>query len=78
MQDNEVMQLDARGLEPPQPLILILEAADRLSPDAEIHARTDRNPVHLHALLAERGFTSHTQPSPDHEPGFITHIRRAS
>lgn len=77
MQDAEVVAIDARGLEPPQPLVLILEALESLPLHAEIQARTDRNPVHLHTLLAERGYVSQTQPSPDHEPGFLTHIRRA-
>jgi uncharacterized protein (DUF2249 family) len=78
MQDAGVVELDARGLEPPQPMVLILEALDSLPPDGEIRARTDRNPVHLHTLLAERGYASHTQPCPDHDHGFLTHIRRAS
>lgn len=69
-----IVELDARGLEPPQPMICILEALAQLPAGAELHARTDRNPVHLHAALGERGFTGSTQPSSDH--GFLTIVKR--
>jgi hypothetical protein len=70
-----LVELDARGLEPPQPLIRILEALNTLPPDACLHARTDRQPIHLHPLLVQRGFVgvSHPLPSPDH--GYLTEIR---
>lgn len=70
------IQVDARGLEPPQPLVTILEALGSLGPGAMLEARTDRNPIHLHALLAERGFAGETTPAPPHDHGFITRIRR--
>jgi hypothetical protein len=71
------VQIDARGLEPPQPLVLILEALATLPREATLVACTDRNPVHLHGVLAERGFTGTTQPAPAHDHGFITVIRHA-
>ncbi|MCC6235303.1 MAG: DUF2249 domain-containing protein [Verrucomicrobiales bacterium] len=67
------MKVDARGLEPPQPLVLILEALGRLPSGGELHARTDRRPLHLYPLLEQRGFRSETTEAPDH--GFITVIR---
>jgi uncharacterized protein (DUF2249 family) len=36
---NNVVELDARGLEPPEPLVKILEAVAELRPGAELHAR---------------------------------------
>jgi uncharacterized protein (DUF2249 family) len=43
----EVVNLDARGLEPPQPLVAILEAISTLPPGGVLRAQTDRRPMHL-------------------------------
>ena len=67
--------LDARGLEPPQPLVVILEALAGLPEGAEMRACTDRRPMHLYALLEQRGFTGETEEQ--HDGSFITTIRRA-
>ena len=76
MNDREPpLILDARGLEPPQPLVVILEALERLPEGAEMRARTDRRPMHLYALIDERGFTGETEEQ--HDGSFITTIRRA-
>ena len=69
-----VIDVDARGLEPPQPLVVILEALARLPEGTGMRARTDRRPLHLYAHLAERGFTGETEPQPD--GSFFTTIRR--
>ena len=68
----EVIELDARGLEPPQPLVFILEAVTALSTGAMLRARTDRRPMHLYPQLEERGFTGESQEQTD--GSFITHI----
>jgi uncharacterized protein (DUF2249 family) len=73
-QSTEILNLDARGLEPPQPLITILEAISTLPPAAELWARTDRRPMHLYAQLESRGFTGESTEQAD--GSFITHIRR--
>jgi uncharacterized protein (DUF2249 family) len=70
----EIIKLDARGLEPPQPLVTILEALGTLPVHAELSARTDRRPMHLYAQLEERGFTGESQEQSD--GSFITHIHR--
>ena len=67
------IELDVRGLEPPQPMVRILEALTTLAPGAALRARTDRRPMHLYALLEERGFRATTEPEPD--GSFVTHIR---
>ncbi|MSU61079.1 MAG: DUF2249 domain-containing protein [Pedosphaera sp.] len=69
------MILDARGLEPPQPLVVILEALERLPKSAEMRACTDRRPLHLYALLEQRGFTAETEQQND--GSFVTTIRHA-
>jgi TusA-related sulfurtransferase len=66
--------VDARGLEPPEPLVRILEAISNLPNNAELHARTDRRPMHLYAQLEQRGFTGESEEQTD--GSFITHIRR--
>lgn len=72
---GEAIDLDARGLEPPQPLMRILEAVTRLPHGARLNARTDRRPIHLYASLQERGFIGNSEEQPD--GSFITHIQHA-
>ena len=71
---TETREVDARGLEPPQPLIAILEALGTLPAGAELRARTERKPMHLYAQLDERGFIGETKEQPDGT--YLTHIRR--
>jgi hypothetical protein len=71
---ESILTCDARGLEPPQPLVMILEALASLPENAQFQARTDRRPIHLHALLEERGFVGRTEPQPD--GSFLTYVRR--
>jgi uncharacterized protein (DUF2249 family) len=68
-----VIEVDARGLEPPQPLVRILEALSALPAGSELRALTDRRPVHLYPHLAERGFTAETEEQTD--GSLITSIR---
>jgi uncharacterized protein (DUF2249 family) len=68
------VEVDARGLEPPQPLVRILEALTALPRGARLRARTDRRPVHLHAKLEERGFVGETEEQED--GSFVTYVRR--
>ena len=72
-QTPSVVEVDARGLEPPQPLVEILEAVAQLPPGSELCARTDRRPLHLYPPLAERGFTAESEKQAD--GSFVTHIR---
>ncbi len=69
-----IIEVDARGLEPPQPMVVILEALSALPKDAELRARTDRRPMHLYAHLEARGFVGETEAHSD--GSFVTHIRR--
>ena len=68
------LEVDARGLEPPQPLVTILEALADLPADAQLRAHTDRRPMHLYAQLEERGFAGESEEQAD--GSFITQIRR--
>jgi len=69
-----VLNVDARGLEPPQPLVKILEAVATLTQGAQLRARTDRRPMHLYAQLEERGFIGESEEQTD--GGFVTRIHR--
>lgn len=71
---GEVLDVDARGLAPPQPMVKILEALTALPAAAELRAHTDRRPVHLYPLLEARGFKGESQEQSD--GSFLTHIRR--
>jgi len=70
----KIVEVDARGLEPPQPLIKILETLAQLSDGGQLNAHTDRRPMHLYAHLEERGFTAETLEQPD--GSFLTHVCR--
>jgi uncharacterized protein (DUF2249 family) len=72
---TEIADVDARGLEPPQPMVKILEALSALPDGAGLSARTDRRPVHLYPFLESRGFTGETEEQSD--GSFITNIRRS-
>lgn len=52
---RQIRELDVRGHEPPVPMMLILEALETLHPDFELHATTDRRPMHLQNELLARG-----------------------
>lgn len=68
------VEVDARGLEPPQPLVRILEALATLPAGAALCARTDRRPIHLYAQLQTRGFSG--ESTEQNDGSFVTEIRR--
>jgi uncharacterized protein (DUF2249 family) len=68
------IEVDARGLEPPQPLVKILEALASLPSGAELLARTDRRPMHLYSQLEDCGFTGVSEEQSD--GSFVTYIRQ--
>ncbi len=55
------LQVDARGLEPPQPMARILEALPSLGQGGELRALTDRRPLLLYQKLEERGYKYATE-----------------
>jgi uncharacterized protein (DUF2249 family) len=65
--------LDARGLEPPQPLVKIMEGLTRLEKGDLLRAHTERRPMHLYSLLETRGFSGESTEQPDGT--WITEIR---
>ena len=61
-------RLDVRGLEPPQPLVRILDRVGTLRADEVLEALLDRRPLLLYPQLDDRGFT-HSTDEP--EPGLV-------
>ena len=58
---GDAIVVDARGLEPPQPMAKILENLPRIAAGGQILAMTDRRPMLLYPKLEERGFSFSTE-----------------
>jgi TusA-related sulfurtransferase len=57
--------VDARGLEPPEPLERVLQALELLRPGQGIRLLLHREPFPLYPLLAERGYRHDTTMETD-------------
>jgi len=62
------VRLDVRGLEPPLPLVRILEAAEALTAGQRLEVLHDRRPLFLYPQLEARGLR-HVTDEP--EPGLV-------
>lgn len=60
--------LDVRGLEPPHPMVRVLQEAERLPMGSVLEVRHERRPIFLYPQLDERGFAHETD---EPEPGLI-------
>ena len=69
------IHIDVRGLEPPMPMVRILEAIEKLPADSGAIARTDRQPFLLLEELLRRGFAGECKPAADGQ-GYVTTIQR--
>jgi hypothetical protein len=56
--EGEVSHIDVRGLEPPAPMLAILELLERADCGAEVIVHHEREPLYLYPELAERGWRS--------------------
>ena len=66
--------LDVRGLEPPLPMVRVLERLDTLAPGETLLVVHERRPVFLYPQLDQRGFAHETD---EPEPGVVRiRIRR--
>lgn len=57
--------IDARELEPPEPLERTLEALDELQPGQRIRLLLPRRPFPLYAILDQNGWRHRTEELPD-------------
>jgi uncharacterized protein (DUF2249 family) len=62
---SESIKVDVRGLEPPQPMMRVLERLDALRPGERLEVLHDRRPLFLYPQLEAQGFahtTEHVAP----------------
>ncbi len=57
--------IDARGLEPPEPFVLTMDALDRLPKGEKLLLQLYREPYPLYKALANNGFTHEAEHMPD-------------
>jgi uncharacterized protein (DUF2249 family) len=69
------LHVDARNLEPPEPLVRTLEMLNRLKKGRRLTMQSSRNPLHLFEQLDQRGFQYECTEQPDHS--FVTQIWHA-
>lgn len=56
---NDIIHLDVRGLQPPEPLERVLDALDRLAPGKRLVMLIDRAPLPLYRILDRNGYRYH-------------------
>lgn len=59
--DKDQLVLDLRGLEPPEPMVRVLERLDTLARGQRLIVLNDRRPVFLYPLIEARGFVHDTE-----------------
>ena len=72
---SEDVEVDARGLEPPEPLMRVLNALASLPASKRLRAITDRQPCHLFGEAQSRGFSHDCNEQPD--GSWVTVLTRA-
>jgi TusA-related sulfurtransferase len=71
----EEIGIDARGLEPPEPMEKVLQALALLRPGQTIRLLLHREPFPLYPLLADRGYRHDTRIEAD--GSYVILIRQA-
>ena len=71
----DLVVLDVRGLEPPEPMVRVLTALDRLAPGQRLEVRHGRCPTLLYPQLEDRGFVHETD---EPESGLVRIVIRHS
>lgn len=62
---NDEIIVDARGLEPPEPMEKVMQVLALLRPGQSIRLLLHREPFPLYPLLAERGYRHETRMETD-------------
>ena len=64
--DGDTVVVDVRGLEPPEPMVRVLEQLDTLRPGQRLVVLHERRPMLLYPQLEDRGFIHETdEPEPN-------------
>ncbi len=64
--ENDVVELDVCGLEPPEPLERVLEALTRLEAAQRLRVVIDREPRPLYRILEKNSYGYDAQCRPDY------------
>ena len=64
----DAVHVDVRGLEPPEPMVMILQLIDSGEAGALLIAHLDREPIFLYPELDDRGWTHEIIPSACGDP----------
>ena len=70
--------VDARGLEPPEPMEKVMQTLALLRPGQSIRMLLHREPFPLYALLAERGYRHETRMEADGSYVILIHSARTA
>ncbi|HEC24487.1 MAG TPA: DUF2249 domain-containing protein [bacterium] len=62
---KDITELDARGLEPPQPLLKIFAILENLKDDDALYVTHERKPIHLYPRLKDAGYKFLTEEKGD-------------
>jgi hypothetical protein len=60
---SDVLHMDLRGLEPPEPMVAILHAIERGGIDGALVGHFDQEPIFLYPELEDRGWSHELVPS---------------
>lgn len=71
---SDEILIDARGLEPPEPLEKVMQTLPLLRPGQHIRLLLHREPFPLYPLLAEKGYRHDTQAEAD--GSYVIRIRQ--
>lgn len=63
---GQYLDLDVGGLEPPEPMVLIMEALDQIQPGQRLRVLIDREPHPLYRVLERNGFAHSISTRPDY------------
>jgi uncharacterized protein (DUF2249 family) len=61
----KLIEIDARGLEPPEPMEKVMQTLDLLRPGQHIRLLLHREPFPLYPILQSRGYRHDTTPQAD-------------
>jgi len=62
MAEIAAVELDVRGLEPPEPLVRIFSALDHLAPGGSLLVKIDIRPAPLYRVLEANGYSWQERP----------------
>jgi TusA-related sulfurtransferase len=61
----ETIELDVRGLEPPEPLVRVMEALETLPAGERLLLKIDCRPLPLYRILERNGYAYEERPGDD-------------